>query len=114
MFDEDVAAACNAVDLDTLPGLPESLRSMVMEGRRGQANPALRDSWARDLEAYAFDKEGITAKITPKLNWLRVVFFKASDLKEHVNPSDAMYDIAAALETCSVRHMIGSRKYGDF
>lgn len=104
MDDDDVIAACNAVDLDVLPGLPGSLCAMVMEGRRGLANPALRDAWAKDLAAYAAG-QGLTAVVTPKFSWLRVMFFKAPDLKEHALPSSAMESIACALEVCSFQQL---------
>lgn len=104
MDEDDVIAACNAVNLDALPGLPGSLMAMVLDGRRGLANPSYRDLWSKDLQAYAAG-QGLTAVITPKFTWLRAMFFKSPDLREHALPSSAMESIACALEVCSFQQI---------
>lgn len=103
---ERVRKACGNVGLDSLPGLPRSLRAMLISGRRGRlprADLGQLKQWAEDLQKYAAEL-GLYAEVASKHDYLRVHYFiytPDGPPAVHVCGPKQLELLGEALEVCS-------------
>ena len=101
-----VKQVCGNVVLNRLPGLPASLREMLINGRQGKRpKPDLLQlkQWAEDLQKYAAEL-GLYADVASKHDYLRVNFFiDEADAPPaiHVRGPRQLELLGEALEACS-------------
>lgn len=85
--------ACSRVQLGHLPGLPESLRIMILEGRQGRADLSMRLQWAADLRIYAAEYKPYIGekyghlKVEPR-GWVPGVIYQMADAFEICTDED--------------------------
>lgn len=101
-----VKQICGNVVLNRLPGLPASLREMLIHGRQGKRpKPDLLQlkQWAEDLQKYAAEL-GHYADVASKHDYLRVNFFidePGGHPAIHVSGPRQLELLGEALEACS-------------
>lgn len=101
-----VKQVCGNVVLSRLPGLPASLREMLINGRQGKrpkADLLQLKQWAEDLQKYAAEL-GLYADVASKYDYLRVNFFidePDGHPAIHVSGPRQLELLGEALEACS-------------
>ena len=101
-----VKQICGNVVLNRLPGLPASLREMLINGRQGKRpKPDLLQlkQWAEDLQKYAAEL-GLYADVASKYDRLRIHFFIDGPNDQpaiHVSGPKQLELLGEALEACS-------------